>query len=58
MGKIGGIISSEIPRRGGNHARHIDKKARRMDPHSTSMETHHACHRRPSDYHRPRPRQG
>ena len=35
----------------------IDKNARRMDPHSTSMETYHACHRRPSDYHHPRLRQ-
>src|SRR5208337_1583869 len=35
----------------------FDKKACRMNPHSISMETHHACHRRPSDYHHPRLRQ-
>ena len=33
----------------------VDKKARRMDPHSISMETHHACHRGLSDYHQPSP---
>jgi len=35
----------------------FDKKARRMEHHCSSMETHHACHRRPSDYHHPRLRQ-
>ena len=57
MCKIGGVVSGEIPGRGGDYPCPIDKKARRMDPHSTSMETHHACHRRPSDYHHPRLRQ-
>jgi hypothetical protein len=35
----------------------IDEKARTMDPHSCSMETHRARHRRTSDYHHVQPRQ-
>ena len=58
MHKIGGVVSSEIRGRAGDFPCPNDKKARRMDPHSISMETHHACYRRPSDYHHPRPRQG
>src|SRR5947209_19196249 len=34
-----------------------DQKARTMNPHSCSMETHRAHHRRPSDYHHLPPRQ-
>ena len=55
--KIGQIFFWSTTLRGSGFAYLIDKKARRMDPHSTSMETHHACHRRPSDYHRCQPRQ-
>src|SRR3954466_12872708 len=35
----------------------IDKTARTMNPHSTSMETHRAHHRRAPDYHHARRRQ-
>ena len=53
MRKIGWGVFQSIPLWGSNSRCPVDKKARRMDPHSTSMETHHACHHRPSDYHRP-----
>ena len=55
--KIEQIFFWSTTLRGSGFAHLIDKKARRMDPHSTSMETHHACHRRPSGYHRCQPRQ-
>src|SRR5271166_1864351 len=50
------LISRAIPLRGSGSPCPSDKKARTMDPHRTGMEIHHACHRRPSDYHQPRPR--
>src|SRR6202030_2822767 len=57
MRKIGRGVFRSIPLWGSDSRCPVDKKARRMDPHSISMETHHACHRRRSDYHHPRPRQ-
>src|SRR5271157_2002396 len=57
MRKIGWGVFRSIPLWGSNSRCPVDKKARRMDPHSISMETHHACYRRLSDYHQPQPRQ-
>src|SRR5208337_2444711 len=50
------LVSRAIPLRGSGSPCPSDKKARTIDPHRTGMEIHHACHRRPSDYHQPRPR--
>src|SRR3954463_13626835 len=55
--QTGATVPQVIRSWGSDFLDRFDKKARTMIPHSTSMETHRARHRRTSDYHHLRPRQ-